>query len=88
MNTEKKQEIIKKFATKDGDTGSTEVQVAVLTEDIKHLTDHLRSNKKDHSTRRGLLAKVARRRKLLTYLKGRNLDSYTKIVAELKIRHS
>ena len=88
MKTEIKQEIIKKFATKEGDTGSTEVQVAVLTEDIKHLTDHLRANNHDQSTRRGLLAKVARRRKLLTYLKGRNSDSYNKIVTELKIRHS
>ena len=88
MNTEIKQEIIKKFATKDGDTGSTEVQIAVLTEDIKHLTDHLRANKKDHSTRRGLLAKVARRRKLLTYLKGKDGESYKKIVTELKIRHT
>jgi small subunit ribosomal protein S15 len=88
MNTEIKQEIIKKFATKDGDTGSSEVQVAVLTAEIKHLTDHLKENHKDHSTRRGLLAKVATRRKLLTYLKRKNNESYKNIVAELKIRHS
>ena len=88
MDKDLKQETIKKFATKEGDTGSTEVQVAVLTEDIKHLTDHLRENKKDHSTRRGLLAKVARRRKLLNYLKRENSTSYKSIVAELKIRHN
>jgi len=87
MNLEKKQEVIKKFATKEGDTGSTEVQVAVLTADIKHLTDHLREHKKDHSTRRGLLAKVNRRRKLLNFLKKENVESYTSIVGELKIRH-
>jgi small subunit ribosomal protein S15 len=88
MNTEKTQEIIKKFARKEGDTGSTEVQVAVLTADIKHLTEHLRANHKDHSTRRGLLAKVNRRRKLLNYLKKENVDSYSSIVKELSIRHS
>ncbi len=87
MKLEQKQEIIKKFGRKEGDTGSTEVQVAVLTAEIKHLTDHLREHKKDHSTRRGLLAKVNRRRKLLNYLKKENNDSYTSLVGELKIRH-
>ncbi|MCF7790618.1 MAG: 30S ribosomal protein S15 [Victivallales bacterium] len=87
METEHKQDIIKKFATKEGDTGSTEVQVAVLTEDIKNLTEHLRSNKKDHSTRRGLLAKVTRRRKLLAYLKRKNHESYLNLLKELGIRH-
>ena len=87
MNSEQKQKVIKKFAKKEGDTGSTEVQVAVLTADIKHLTEHLREHKKDHSTRRGLLAKVNRRRKLLNYLKKENNDSYVSIVSKLKIRH-
>ena len=87
MKLEEKQEIIKKFARKEGDTGSTEVQVAVLTAEIKHLTEHLREHKKDHSTRRGLLAKVNRRRKLLNYLKSENNESYTSLVGELKIRH-
>ena len=87
MNSEQKQEVIKQFAKTEGDTGSTEVQVAVLTAEIKHLTEHLREHKKDHSTRRGLLAKVNRRRKLLNYLKITNSDSYTSIVSDLKIRH-
>ena len=87
MNLEKKQEVIKKFAKKEGDTGSTEVQVAVLTAEIKHLTEHLREHKKDHSTRRGLLTKVNRRRKLLNYLKREDSDSYVSIVSKLKIRH-
>ena len=87
MNLEKKQEIIKKFAKKEGDTGSTEVQVAVLTAEIKYLTEHLREHKKDHSTRRGLLTKVNRRRKLLSYLKREDNDSYVSIVSKLKIRH-
>jgi small subunit ribosomal protein S15 len=87
MNSEQKQEVIKKFARKEGDTGSTEVQVAVLTAEIKHLTEHLREHKKDHSTRRGLLTKVNNRRKLLNYLKKENIDNYTSIVSELKIRH-
>ena len=88
MNSEQKQKIIQKFATKEGDTGSTEVQVAVLTSSIKHLTDHLKEHKKDHSTRRGLLAKVNRRRKLLKYLKRKNSESYTSMISALKIRHS
>ena len=88
MDAERKQEIIKRYARKEGDTGSTEVQVAILTEDILNLTEHLRANKKDHSTRRGLLAKVNRRRKLLNYLKKENSETYSKIVTELKIRHS
>ena len=87
MNLEQRQDAIKKFARVEGDTGSTEVQVAVLTVEIKHLTEHLREHKKDESTRRGLLAKVHRRRKLLNYLKMENLDTYTSIVDELKIRH-
>jgi len=87
MNTEKKQVVIAEFARKEGDTGSTEVQVAILTADIKHLTEHLREHKKDHSTRRGLLRKVNNRRKLLNYLKKENLDTYQNIVSTLKIRH-
>ena len=86
-NSEQKQEVIKKFARKEGDTGSTEVQVAVLTAEIKHLTEHLREHKKDHGTRKGLLAKVNRRRKLLNYLKIEDSKSYASIVSGLKIRH-
>ena len=87
MDAQLKQEIIKKYARNEGDTGSSEVQVAVLTEDIKHLTEHLRSNKKDHSTRRGLIAKVTKRRKLLDYMKRGDMEKYETIVTELKIRH-
>ncbi len=87
MDTEKKQEIIKEFARSEGDTGSIEVQVAVLTADIKHLTDHLRIHKKDHSTRRGLLAKVNNRRKFLNYLKKEDSTRYMNIVETLQIRH-
>ena len=78
--------VIKKYARKEGDTGSPEVQVALLTQRIKHLTEHLRANKKDHSTRRGLMAMVSRRRSLLDYLSKENFDMYVKLTAELDIR--
>ncbi len=87
MNSEVKKQVMKKFATKEGDTGSSQVQIAVLTADIHYLTDHLRTHKKDHSTRRGLIAKVNKRRKLLDYLKKINDESYKSIVSELSIRH-
>ena len=87
MDAQLKQEVIKKYARNEGDTGSSEVQVAVLTEDIKHLTEHLRTHKKDHSTRRGLIAKVTKRRKLLDYMKREDSPKYDTIVTELKIRH-
>lgn len=86
MDKATKSEIIAKFATKEGDVGSSEVQIAVLTQSINELTEHLKANKKDHSTRRGLLAKVARRSKLLKYLHDKNLESYIKITDELSIR--
>ena len=82
----KKATVIKKYARKEGDTGSPEVQVALLTQRIKHLTEHLRANKKDHSTRRGLMAMVSRRRSLLDYLSKENFDVYVKLAAELDIR--
>ncbi|MEI8247250.1 MAG: 30S ribosomal protein S15 [Lentisphaerota bacterium] len=82
----KKATVIKKYARKEGDTGSPEVQVALLTQRIKHLTEHLRANKKDHSTRRGLMAMVSRRRSLLEYLSKENFDMYVKLTAELDIR--
>ena len=85
-NIMKKATVIKKYARKEGDTGSPEVQVALLTQRIKHLTEHLRANKKDHSTRRGLMAMVSRRRSLLDYLSKENFDMYVKLTAELDIR--
>jgi len=87
MDAQLKQDTIKKYARNEADTGSSEVQVAVLTEDIKYLTEHLRANKRDHSTRRGLIAKVTKRRKLLDYMKRKDTSKYESIVTELKIRH-
>ena len=83
---ERKLEIVKEFAKSDGDTGSSEVQIALLTENIKCLTEHLRTHKKDHGTRRGLLAMVARRAKLLKYLRNNDHDSFRSIVATLNLR--
>ena len=81
-----KQAIIQEFALKDGDTGSSEVQIALLTARIKHLTEHLRDNRKDFHSRRGLIAMTARRRKLLDYLKRTEFNRYTAIIAKLKLR--
>ncbi len=86
ITKEKKAELIKKFAVKDGDTGSPEVQVAILTERINNLTEHFQTNKKDNHSRRGLLAMVATRRKLLDYVKRKNEERYQKLIAELGIR--
>ena len=86
ITAERKQERIKKFATKPGDTGSPEVQVAILTERINNLTDHFKDNKKDNHSRRGLLTMVATRRKLLDYVKGKDEARYTKLITELGIR--
>ena len=86
MDKQRKQEIIKTYGRKEGDTGSPEVQVAILTERINHLNEHLKINKKDHHSRRGLLRMVAQRRSLLDYLKGKDFDRYTAIVEKLKLR--
>jgi small subunit ribosomal protein S15 len=86
MDKATKQSIIKEFATKDGDTGSSQVQIALLSERIKELTEHLKENKKDHSTRRGLLAMVSRRRSLLKYLNSENHAEYLAITDKLGIR--
>jgi len=83
---ERKAEIIKDFATKDGDTGSPEVQVALLTEHIKNLTEHLKLNKKDFTSRRGLLIMVGTRRKLLKYLRSRTPERYQSVVQRLGLR--
>ncbi len=83
---EKKQELIGQHRVHEGDTGSPEVQIAMLTERINHLTEHLKSNKKDHSSRRGLLMMVGRRRRLLDYLAKRHLDRYRAIVEKLDLR--
>ncbi len=85
---QKKQQIINKFKTHSTDTGSSEVQIAILTEEIKLLTKHLQMHKHDHSSRRGLLKKLGERRRLLRYLEVENNESYKKIVEELKLKAS
>lgn len=82
----RKQEVMKEFAKKSGDVGSSEVQIAVLTERIKNLTAHLRIHKKDFHTRHGLLAMVCRRRKLLNYLKAIDNAGYLNILQRLSLR--
>lgn len=81
-----KSEIVKQFQRKEGDTGSPEVQVALLTARINTLGEHFKSHKKDHHSRRGLLRMVSRRRKLLDYLKNRNPESYFQLIEQLGLR--
>ncbi len=82
----RKEELIKEFATKEGDTGSPEVQVAILTERIKNLTDHFKGHKKDNHSRRGLLKMVSQRRKLLDYARGKDEARYQDMIKRLGIR--
>jgi small subunit ribosomal protein S15 len=86
LATEKKQEIINNFKKHEGDTGSPEVQIAILTARIVYLTDHFKIHKKDHHSRRGLLKLVGQRRRMLDYLKSRDLDRYKKVIEQLGIR--
>ena len=86
MTKEEKSAIIAEFATKEGDVGSSEVQVALLTARIKHLTEHMKANKKDNGTRRGLVAMVNRRKSLLKYLDKKNHESYKALIAKLGLR--
>ena len=86
LTRDKKTEIIKKFGKNEADTGSTEVQVALLTERINSLTDHLRNQPKDFSSRRGLLKLVGQRRNFMSYLKKRNIEVYGTISKKLHIR--
>ncbi|KAB7652951.1 MULTISPECIES: 30S ribosomal protein S15 [Sutterella] len=81
-----KSEIVAKFQRAEGDTGSPEVQVALLTARINHLTDHFKVHAKDHHSRRGLLRMVSRRRKLLDYLKRTDLNAYRKLIDTLNLR--
>jgi small subunit ribosomal protein S15 len=87
ITKDKIQELVKQFGESDNDSGKTEVQVAILTERIKNLTEHLKTHKKDHHTRRGLLKLVGKRRALLNYLKRVELDRYRKLISDLGIRH-
>ncbi len=86
LTTDKKNKIIKKFATQKDDTGSPEVQVALLTERIKELTGHLKSHLKDNHSRRGLLAMVSKRRRLLNYLKGKSKKRHLSLITKLKLK--
>lgn len=86
LTQEKKQEIIKAHAVHDGDTGSPEVQIAVLTARIQYLTEHLKEHKKDHHSRRGLLKMVGHRRRLLSYLYQIDIERYRSIITKLNLR--
>jgi small subunit ribosomal protein S15 len=86
MEKAKKQEIIEKFMRHEGDTGSPEVQIALLTERINHLTSHLKDHKKDHHSRRGLLMMVGKRRGLLNYLMNEDIQRYRDIIEKLGLR--
>ena len=81
-----KQQIIAEFGKNEKDTGSTEVQIAILTEEINHLTEHLKVHKKDFHSRLGLLKKVGKRKRLLNYLAGRDIEEYRSLIAKLGIR--
>ena len=86
ITSERKLALVKEFARADVDTGSPEVQVAILTERITNLTEHFKSHKKDNHSRRGLLKMVAQRRKLLDYVKGKDVERYKTIITRLGIR--
>ncbi|HUJ03673.1 MAG TPA: 30S ribosomal protein S15 [Rhizomicrobium sp.] len=87
ITAERKTELIKQYATKDGDTGSPEVQVAVLTERIANLTEHFKSHVKDHHSRRGLIKMVSQRKNLLNYIKATDEKRYAALIARLGLRH-
>ena len=86
MNVNEKKEIVKDFGKKDTNTGSTEVQVALLTKKINELSEHFKIHKKDHHSRRGLLGMINNRRKLLKYLKGKNEENYQSLIKKLGLR--
>lgn len=86
LDKDTKQEIIKKYGVHEGDTGSPEVQVALLTARITYLTEHLKQHKKDHHSRRGLLKMVGQRRRILSYLSKKNINRYREIISQLNLR--
>ena len=86
VTADRKQELVSKFGKAPGDTGSAEVQIALLTERINELTQHLRTHSKDHHSRRGLLMMVGQRRRLLNYLQRRDLEGYRALIRELGLR--
>ena len=86
ITAEDKQEVVTRFGKSEADTGATEVQIALLTKRINHLTEHLREHKHDHHSRRGLLMLVGRRRRFLNYLQKKNLEGYRSLIRELGLR--
>ena len=86
INLKNKQEIVKEYGKNEKDTGSSAVQVAMMTQKISELTEHLKSNKKDFATKRGLLMMVGKRKRLLAYIKSQNLDEYRELIKKLGIR--
>lgn len=86
LELEKKKEIIENYRTHENDTGSPEVQAALLTERIRYLTEHFKTHKKDHHSRRGLLKLVGQRRRLLSYLRGTDIEKYRGLIARLGLR--
>lgn len=86
VSKERKAELLKEFGKDANDSGSAEVQVAILTERIRELTEHVKVHKKDHHTRRGLLMLVGKRRRLLSYIKERDIENYRQLIAKLGIR--
>jgi small subunit ribosomal protein S15 len=86
LTKEQKAEIAAKFGRSSGDTGSADVQIAILTASINQLTDHLKTHKKDHHSRRGLLLQVGQRRRLLSYLQKKDVERYRKLIGDLGLR--
>ncbi|MBM4285391.1 MAG: 30S ribosomal protein S15 [Deltaproteobacteria bacterium] len=86
LNTDQKRDIIDRFRLHDSDTGSAEVQVAILSERINYLTDHFKTHAKDHHSRRGLIKLVGQRRRLLNYLKNKDVDRYRALIEQLGLR--
>lgn len=86
LDQKSKSKVIKKYQTHADDTGSTQVQIAIISTEIKRLVEHLKEHKKDHSSRLGLLKKIGERRRLLRYLEGENIEEFEKLVKELKLK--
>lgn len=86
LTTEEKRDLIREYGKNENDTGASEVQIAIFTRRIEHLTEHLREHPKDESTRRGLLKLVGKRRRLLNYLRDRDLDRYRSLISDLGLR--
>ena len=86
LTTESKSQLISEYRRNEGDTGSTDVQIAVLSKRIGDLTEHLKTHRKDHHSRRGLLQMVGRRRRLLEYLRGKDIERYRELIARLGLR--